>query len=203
MNPGFKYPIDENVLRNKLLHTHTNNIEQAWENFEHYLQKQKPICSESKKTKLSLMIPASVLFRAFLACMIILPSLLFYKQFNTKIPAALDKAVTSTKVSTTEHKKEKASLQHVPVQVPIINNETNAANKTIEPQLSVASEEKKPKHSNKVLKTNKPAIQSDSSDEKIKIPNTATDLAPKNGSLPQNQITLPQIEQSGELNEQL
>ena len=55
------------------------------------------------------MIQPSILLRGFLAALIILPSLLFYQQFNAKIPAAIGRAyvapVQTNKKKTIESKK--------------------------------------------------------------------------------------------------
>jgi hypothetical protein len=123
MNAGFKYPIDQNVLRSKLLESTSANMEQAWEKFEGYLAQQKPIFTGSKKTRINLMIQPSILLRGFLAALIILPSLLFYQQFNAKIPAAIEKAYSS---SVSNNKKKTIEIQK-PVSAVVTQSTTTVA----------------------------------------------------------------------------
>lgn len=114
MKPGYKYPIDESVLRSKLLETETSNMDQAWEKFESYLTQQKPLFSEEKKTRISLMIPPKIIFRSFMALAILLPSLIFYNQLNTKIPKAINKVASVSSVSKSSAKPVPEPKLHLP-----------------------------------------------------------------------------------------
>jgi hypothetical protein len=91
MNPVFKYPVDEQMLRSKLLETQPVDIEQAWEKFELYLSQQKPLFTTVKKNTLNLMIHPTLLFRVFLAGLIVLSSVFFYRQLNSKFSETLEK----------------------------------------------------------------------------------------------------------------
>jgi hypothetical protein len=204
MNPGYKYPIDENVLRSKLLENSSSNVEQAWEKFELYLSQQKPIFTESKKTRLALMIPPKLLFRGFLACLIILPSLLFYRQFNTQIPAAINKAYASSAVS----KKEPKAIQK-PIIITDLLNPAQSSELNSQPELlkqnplSLVSEKQTLKESPKrrvlLPASGHQDTTSKNSAVQLAIPNASANTIP----VPTDKVISSQTEQSGELNEQL
>lgn len=197
MYPGFKYPIDEQVLKSKLLETSYGNQEQAWEKFELYLAQQKPIFTESKKTRLSLMIPPQLLLRGFLAVLIILPSLLFYRQFNTQIPAALHKAQVTT-TSKKENNKAVLTTQAPPLPVltvesitrpesePVLNSKVELPKKREEPAKALSAG----LHTDTLSKTNQtlPASQS----------TNAAAVSPSH-----DKASSTPLESTGELNEQL
>lgn len=204
MNPGFKYPIDGNVLRSKLLENTSNNMEQAWEGFEHYLAQQKPIFTESKKTRIALMIPQKLFLRGFLACLIILPSLLFYRQFNAKIPAAINKAYASSAVSKKELREIQKTELAVQVQKPTLSTELNTGAEPLNISVPAgASGEQALKKGTKHPKTITAKTHRDTSSGKPGLLPAAQSASPSVIPTPADKIVPPQIEQTGELNEQL
>jgi len=203
MNPGYKYPIDESVLRSKLLETTSSSMDKAWEGFEHYLSQQKPIFTESKKTRLSLMISPKLLLRGFLAGLIILPSILFYKQFNAKIPAAIHKVYAPTaaaerKATAVSNSPVRAEAQ-MPVSVPVstLPKEALMLNSAPKSQNLPAKITATPAHKQSLVHLADTVFAdqkaASSAGSQTVIPAPAEQVIP--GS--------PQIEQSGELNEQL
>ena len=193
MHPGFKYPIDEQVLRSKLLENSSGNKEQAWEKFELYLSQQKPIFTETKKTRLSLMIPPQLLFRGLLACLIILPSLLFYRQFNTQIPKAIDKAYATSASKTENHK---AVQKTQPPQHPLVKPETTTSP---ESQPVLNAKENLPKKRTEHIKPLSLGLASDTlSKTKQTLPASQSTVS----SSPDKGSPAP-LESTGELNEQL
>ncbi len=153
MNPGFKYPIDESVLRSKLLETPSTSMDQAWEKFEVYLSQQKPIFTEAKRNRIYFMIHPKLLLRGFLACLIILPSLLFYRQFNSKIPQAIAKVSGNTERST-KKKVEKLIVpqaQQIETREPVIEPLVS----TLAPETALVStpQDQSPKRERKRVST--------------------------------------------------
>jgi len=137
MNPGFKYPIDESVLRSKLLETPSTSMDQAWEKFEVYLSQQKPIFTEAKRNRIYFMIHPKLLLRVFLACLIILPSLLFYRQFNSKIPQAIAKVSANTEPSRKKNIEQQISppAQHLQMTEAV----TEPIVSTLPPEMALVS----------------------------------------------------------------
>ncbi len=200
MQAGFKYPIDEEVLRSKLLHTSSANKEQAWEKFEQYLSQQQPVFPEPKKKHLALMIPPQLLLRGVLACLIILPTLLFYRHFNTSIPAALQKARHSANVSKIQHNSVKPAQQVLNLSsISPVHPLTEPAEASSTALPAQAQSTKPVSKKDKPLKT---ISSADSAHSSVAVPVLPT--SPENKLEASAEKTLlPQPEQTGELNEQL
>jgi hypothetical protein len=203
MNPGFKYPVDENVLRSKLLETTANNMDQAWEGFELYLAQQKPIFTESKKTHFALMIPPKLLLRGFLACLIILPSLLFYRQFNAKIPAAIDKAYAPSKGAGTNDPAVTRSSPPDAVQKPAVLTEPEPLPQTLGLNSGLGAQEELVKKTTKRLIASHGIQSADSAAYKPKALPARSGHTSTISPASLDVVSPPQTEQTGELNEQL
>lgn len=182
MNPGFKFPIDENMLRSKLQETKPSNMEKAWEQFESYLSQQKPLFVPAKRTRLYWSVHPRYFFRGLIACLLVLPTLIFYRQFNSAIPKAIGPSspITALKpVKPANNQKPQAlnktaSLQSQPILPP------EPAKELAKPEVLKIRTEK----SGKPETTRLVAASSDSSGVEKALRQQKTTLTPASEPLP-------------------
>ncbi|HQQ94010.1 MAG TPA: hypothetical protein PLQ93_05610 [Bacteroidia bacterium] len=83
---GFKYSLDENLLRSRLLEQVKSGLDGAWEKFESYMDQQKGSRSKTEKIHFRVSVHPGFLLRILIALFILSLSLFFYGKLNSGSP---------------------------------------------------------------------------------------------------------------------